>query len=121
MSTRRKKGIGRLETLYATTYLHAKTGPDESSPATRNEAVAMGCKTKEPQLGCHGKGRVVRCGGFPTLRDVRKAGVALLEKQYLQALVSRTHGNVKEALRISGLSRSRLYGLLKAHDISIVD
>jgi transcriptional regulator of acetoin/glycerol metabolism len=121
MSTRRRKAIGRLKALHATTHLYAKTGPDESSPATRNEAVTPRRKTIGPRLGYRGKGPVERCGGFPKLRDVRKVGIALLEKQYLQALVSRTHGNVKEALRISGLSRSRLYGLLKAHDISIVD
>ena len=41
------------------------------------------------------------------------------ERQYLQDLMFQTKGNVKEACLISGLSRSRLYALLKEHDITI--
>lgn len=41
------------------------------------------------------------------------------ERQYLQDLMVRTKGNVREACNQSGLSRSRLYALLKEHGISI--
>lgn len=58
---------------------------------------------------------------FPGLRDFREAGIASLEQQYLQDLMLLTKGDIKEACRISGLSRSRLYGLLKKHKISIPD
>jgi transcriptional regulator of acetoin/glycerol metabolism len=40
------------------------------------------------------------------------------EKKYLNDLLSITHGNINEACRISGLSRSRFYLLLKKHKIS---
>ena len=40
------------------------------------------------------------------------------ERQYLQDLMFQTKGNIKEACRISGLSRSRLYALLKEHSIT---
>jgi len=52
------------------------------------------------------------------LRDFREAAIAQLEKEYLLELTEHTKGNVEEALKISGLRRSRLYELLKKHKIS---
>jgi two-component system NtrC family response regulator len=40
------------------------------------------------------------------------------EGRYLQDLMLQTKGRIKEACRISGLSRSRLYVLLKEHSLS---
>jgi DNA-binding NtrC family response regulator len=40
------------------------------------------------------------------------------ERQYLQDLMSQTRGHIRDACRVSGLSRSRLYALLKEHNIS---
>ncbi len=40
-----------------------------------------------------------------------------MESQYLQDLVAAAKGDAKIASRISGLSRSRLYALLKKHNI----
>ncbi|MBW2020217.1 MAG: sigma-54-dependent Fis family transcriptional regulator [Deltaproteobacteria bacterium] len=58
-------------------------------------------------------------GMLPSLRDFRMAAATEAERQYLQHLVSLTSENVKEACRISKLSRSRFYELLKKHKISI--
>lgn len=55
---------------------------------------------------------------LPPLRDIRKAAAAEAEKRYLQDLISITRNNIKEACRITGLSRSRLYELLKNHKMS---
>lgn len=55
---------------------------------------------------------------FPSLRDFRIDATAKAEKQYLQDLISSNKSNISEARRISGLSRSRLYELLKKHKIS---
>jgi two-component system NtrC family response regulator len=55
---------------------------------------------------------------FPGLQDVREKAVAGAEKKYLKDLILFTKGDIKEACRISGLSRSRLYLLLKKHHIS---
>jgi two-component system NtrC family response regulator len=49
----------------------------------------------------------------PNLREL----LDTTEKQYLQDLISFTEGNVKEACRISGLSRSRFYDRLKKYSI----
>jgi len=54
------------------------------------------------------------------LQDVREAAIAEVEQQYLRELVSATGGNIKEACQISGLSRSRLYALLKKYELSTV-
>jgi two-component system NtrC family response regulator len=40
-----------------------------------------------------------------------------LEKQYLEDLMLLAARDIKKACRISGLSRSRLYHLLKKHGI----
>jgi two-component system NtrC family response regulator len=57
----------------------------------------------------------VRVGG--SLAAFREAGLARLEADYLDVLMKRTKGDISEACRISELSRSRLYALLKRHRI----
>jgi two-component system, NtrC family, response regulator len=55
---------------------------------------------------------------LPTLKEYRSVAMAQMEKKYLQDLVNLTGGNISEAMRVSGLSRSRLYGLLKKYQLS---
>lgn len=52
------------------------------------------------------------------LKDFREAGIGKLEKDYLNGLMALTKGNIKEACSISGLSRARLYALIKKYNIS---
>ena len=52
------------------------------------------------------------------LRDYRETLVTEAEKTYLQNLMATTGGNIEEACRISGLSRPRLYALLKKYQIT---
>jgi two-component system NtrC family response regulator len=51
----------------------------------------------------------------PQLKTIRKAAVSEAEQQYLKDLISFTGGDKNKACRISGLSRSRFYTLLKKH------
>jgi two-component system NtrC family response regulator len=53
-----------------------------------------------------------------TLHDFRQSAIVEAEKQYLRNLMSLARGNIKEACSISGLSRPRLYALMKKHQIS---
>jgi two-component system, NtrC family, response regulator len=53
-------------------------------------------------------------GPFPSINAFRD----LMERQYLENLNRITKGNRKEACRISGLSRTRLFELLKKHDLA---
>lgn len=55
---------------------------------------------------------------LPTFRVWREAAVADAERRYLKELIVNTNGNIREACKASGLSRSHLYGLLKKHSIS---
>jgi two-component system NtrC family response regulator len=54
---------------------------------------------------------------LPRLQDVREKALSKLEKQYLEDLMLLAARDIKKACRISGLSRSRLYHLLKKHGI----
>ena len=54
---------------------------------------------------------------IPTLHEFREAVYAQAEKQYLTDLMLQAGNNIKEACRLSGLSISRLYALLKEHDL----
>lgn len=55
---------------------------------------------------------------MPRLADIRESAIAESEERYLKELMSRTRGDVSQACRIAGLSRSRLYALLKRYRIS---
>ncbi len=52
--------------------------------------------------------------GFPSLSEFR----AKTEKEYLKMLIDRSRGDRDKACRLSGMSQSQLYNLLKKHDIS---
>jgi two-component system NtrC family response regulator len=58
-------------------------------------------------------------GTFLKLKDVREIALANTEKQYLKDLLIVARNDVRTACRLSGLSRTRLYVLLKKHKISI--
>ena len=51
----------------------------------------------------------------PKLKEIRKAAVSEAEQQYLKDLISFVGGDKNKACRISGLSRSRFYTLLRKY------
>ncbi|WP_421902078.1 sigma-54-dependent transcriptional regulator [Maridesulfovibrio sp.] len=55
---------------------------------------------------------------FPTLKEYRALQMEVLEKKYLHDMLDISGGDIKESCRISGLSRARLYALLKQYRIS---
>ncbi|QEM67277.1 sigma-54-dependent Fis family transcriptional regulator [Geobacter sp. FeAm09] len=55
--------------------------------------------------------------GLPPLHDFRDEAAHRAENNYLHELIAITGGNITEACRISGLSPSRLYALMKNHHI----
>jgi two-component system NtrC family response regulator len=55
---------------------------------------------------------------FPRIQELRERAIAEMEEKYLRDLISFTKGNIKEACQISGLSRSRLYLLLRKYNLS---
>ncbi|MCX6554765.1 MAG: sigma-54 dependent transcriptional regulator [Candidatus Aminicenantes bacterium] len=51
----------------------------------------------------------------PTLKEFHQTTVSTAEKKYFTDLMASVAGDIDEACRISGLSRSRLYALLKKY------
>jgi two-component system NtrC family response regulator len=56
---------------------------------------------------------------FPQLHELRDSMYHNAEKQYLHDLMALTENNVAEACRVSGLSSSRFYALLKKQGIQL--
>jgi two-component system NtrC family response regulator len=74
--------------------------------------------SKESSPHCIQENPIVSSQRFPRLKDARETAIARVEQQYLHDLMQITEGNIREACRVSGLSRARLYELLKKYDIS---
>ncbi len=55
---------------------------------------------------------------LPQLQQYRENAITQAEQQYLKELLSLTEGNISKACTVSGLSRSRLYALLKKYNLS---
>lgn len=55
--------------------------------------------------------------GMPSFKRFRESALADVESRYFSQLMELTHGNIKQSCAISGLSRTRLYTLLKKHGI----
>jgi two-component system NtrC family response regulator len=80
-------------------------------------ARAMAGGTGSPEAGT--KNSLGMPKSLPKLKDYRNEAMAEMERKYLKDLLTLTQGDISEALHISGLSRSRLYGLLKKYQISV--
>ena len=58
-------------------------------------------------------------GRLPSLQDFRSRVFSQAEQHYLASLVQCANQDVRQACQLSGLSRSRLYSLLKKHRLSL--
>lgn len=56
-------------------------------------------------------------GQIESFKKYKRNQVDVIEKKYLNKLMKTTNGDISKACAASGLSRSRLYGLLKNHQI----
>jgi DNA-binding NtrC family response regulator len=56
----------------------------------------------------------------PPLKEIRRAAVDEAERRYLKDLISYAGGDNNKACRISGLSRSRFYTLLRKYRLADV-
>ncbi|MCJ7542720.1 MAG: sigma-54 dependent transcriptional regulator [Desulfobacterales bacterium] len=73
---------------------------------------------KEKQEKDSRKEKITQTETFLSFRDFRAATLEGAEKKYFLSLMLVTRGNIKEACRMSGLSRSGLYSFLKKHAIT---
>jgi len=65
-----------------------------------------------------GRETAVRPASLETFRERRLSALDAVELRYLQDLMSIAGWDIRKACRISGLSRPRLYGLLRKHGIA---
>ncbi|MDC0336134.1 sigma-54 dependent transcriptional regulator [Pseudodesulfovibrio sp.] len=61
---------------------------------------------------------IINGTNFPDLKSYRALQTAEIEGRYLRNLMEVTKGDIKQSCQISGLSRARLYALLKQHHVS---
>lgn len=54
---------------------------------------------------------------IPSLKDYREESIAKAESTYLKQMLTHVEGDMKRAAKLSGLSASRLYALLKKYGI----
>ncbi|TKB12334.1 sigma-54 dependent transcriptional regulator [Desulforhopalus sp. IMCC35007] len=85
----------------------------------RIQAIRKSIDTVEPQISeIQEKVQPSSTTTLPTLRHYRDAALDEVEKSYLLQLMAITHGKIKEACSIADIGRTRLYNLLKKHNIS---
>jgi len=84
----------------------------------RIQVARRGVKKKEPATPVLAEEQEIQ-PSFPSMQEVRDSALAEAESKYLKELMEKTEGNIKKAVEISGLSRSRLYTLLKSYGIPL--
>ncbi len=89
---------------------HPSELPDEPVDQPSLQAVVSGPELSPPSPP--------DADDFPVFKTYRKSAVAQAEQIYLRALLAKANGRINKACEISGLSRTRLYTLLKEHGIS---
>lgn len=63
-------------------------------------------------------GNIADMDHLPPMQQYRESVMSNAERQYLEELLEITKGKIKAALKISGLSQSRLYALLQKHSLT---
>ena len=86
-------------------------------PISLRVIIARDSVTQDKQVHYNESKNIDTSDGFPQLKEYRESAIADVEKHYLTDLLAYTGYSKKEACRISGLSRTRLYTLLKKYDI----
>jgi two-component system NtrC family response regulator len=109
--------ISVLENLFITAGSAPVLFPKHLPPRIRIEVAraAIG-KQKPPELESPKDRRPTPV--FEKLKDYRTAAIEKAEKIYLQNLMRHTRRKIEQACDLSGLSRARMYALLKKYQIS---
>lgn len=102
---------------------------DRSIVAARNESILfpqhlptylrvyLAREKATQQKSSNSTNELFRKKPIESLQEMRAAMIAQAEEDYLRSLLTAIEGDMKEACRISGLSRSRLYALLNKYKI----
>jgi two-component system NtrC family response regulator len=84
---------------------------------TKNKIKEMEMATVAPRPGRENPTQP-ELEDMPTLKGAREKAIADQEEKYLHRLLTLTEGSIQKCCAISGLSRSRLYDLLKKYHLS---
>lgn len=96
------------------TALSLSEGNDNPLPA--NEPLHQP-RTAEPSTLWISTGLPEQPAALPSFKEAREQAANAAELGYLTQLMASTRGDIQEACHVSGLSRSRLYALLKQYAI----
>ena len=108
--------VNVLDTTLAASQQEPTLYPQHLPPYLRTKLARA--KVHQRPANRDARERTVSSGGIlSTLSEVRKIALTQVEKSYLQDLMYREKGNIKAACKTSGLSRTRLYTLLKHYGI----
>ena len=109
--------VNALDTALAAAHYEPTLFPQHLPPYLRSK-LARASVRRNPANDISEEDKVSRGRELSPLDEVRKTALAQVERQYLQDLMQQEKGNIQAACRVSGLSRARLYSLLKHYDIS---
>jgi two-component system NtrC family response regulator len=109
--------VNALETALAAAQWEPTLFPQHLPAYLRAKLVRASIR-REPANNNGGEGKVCQGLEVTPLEEVRKTALAKVEKRYLQNLMHQQQGDIQAACRVSGLSRTRLYTLLKQYGIS---
>jgi two-component system NtrC family response regulator len=108
--------VNVLDTAMAAAHREPTLFPPHLPPYLRAK-LARDSVLLKPDKDNGGNGKGFQGNQLSRLNEVRKTALALVEKRYLQDLMRQEKGNIQAACRVSGLSRPRLYSLLKQYGI----
>ncbi len=93
--------------------------PEHLPTELRVHAVKKGlsCSTTSQEKSVNFSEKINNHTILPTFRKFRTSVVSEAEQHYLKILLQQSQGCIKKACEISGLSRTRLYYLMKEHNI----
>ncbi len=76
-------------------------------------------RKKEKKMPLSPEAEIDKNDAFPLLKEFKNRVIENAEKSYIKELITVSKNNVKEACHLSGISRARLYQLLKKYSLTI--
>lgn len=87
-------------------------------PTSIRVQAARASISKKPQHAELSEKNDISHKTYPSMKHFRESLLSEGEKKYLEDLIKLVKGDIKDACRISGLGRARLYDLMKKYNVS---
>lgn len=108
--------LNTLEGVFVSARRHPTIYPAHLPTRIRVEVARSGLRRRSCEVRTGSPG--LSAENLPPFREFRKNALEEAVRRYLSELMALCAGDMDDACRISSLSRSRLYGLLKEHGLS---